>query len=176
MTNFTEQMQSFSVQMEQMKKEMTEKIKSLMAPAFKEFFDRHPTVKYVSWTQYTPYFNDGEPCEFGVHEKSISIREDAKDFSEYDEDEDVPVWLSYDSLPNPDNRSWYEKMLTESKNEDYYKEKLQQLDDPNLAPIFTALEDLKSFDSIPEEVYQTLGEGRVFVSRDGIDVEEYDHD
>jgi hypothetical protein len=23
-------------------------------------------VKYVVWTQYTPFFNDGEPCEFSV--------------------------------------------------------------------------------------------------------------
>lgn len=26
-----------------------------------------PGVTEVSWRQYTPYFNDGEPCEFGVH-------------------------------------------------------------------------------------------------------------
>jgi len=24
-------------------------------------------ITYVRWTQYTPYFNDGEPCEFGVN-------------------------------------------------------------------------------------------------------------
>jgi hypothetical protein len=26
-----------------------------------------PTIKAFGWTQYTPYFNDGEPCTFGVH-------------------------------------------------------------------------------------------------------------
>lgn len=25
-----------------------------------------PTMKAFGWTQYTPYFNDGEPCVFGV--------------------------------------------------------------------------------------------------------------
>jgi hypothetical protein len=24
-------------------------------------------VTFVRWTQYTPYFNDGDPCEFGVN-------------------------------------------------------------------------------------------------------------
>jgi|SRR5277367_899324 len=26
-----------------------------------------PTVTWFGWTQYTPYFNDGEPCIFSVH-------------------------------------------------------------------------------------------------------------
>lgn len=34
---------------------------------FKAFFAAHPTITAVRWTQYTPYFNDGEPCEFSVH-------------------------------------------------------------------------------------------------------------
>lgn len=27
-----------------------------------------PTMKAFGWTQYTPYFNDGDPCVFGVSE------------------------------------------------------------------------------------------------------------
>lgn len=30
-------------------------------------FDTHPDLLALQWTQYTPYFNDGEPCEFGVN-------------------------------------------------------------------------------------------------------------
>lgn len=26
-----------------------------------------PGVGKLAWKQYTPYFNDGDPCEFGVH-------------------------------------------------------------------------------------------------------------
>lgn len=33
-----------------------------------ELFIKYPELNSFSWTQYTPYFNDGEPCEFGVHE------------------------------------------------------------------------------------------------------------
>ncbi len=31
---------------------------------FKKFFDANPTVDALRWTQYTPYFNDGDPCTF----------------------------------------------------------------------------------------------------------------
>ena len=35
---------------------------------FKAFFDANPTIKGIRWTQYTPHFNDGEPCTFSVGE------------------------------------------------------------------------------------------------------------
>lgn len=34
----------------------------------KEFFEECPKVQAVVWDQYTPYFNDGEECVFGVNE------------------------------------------------------------------------------------------------------------
>ncbi len=36
--------------------------------AFGELFAANPSLKSVKWRQYTPYFNDGDPCEFGVHD------------------------------------------------------------------------------------------------------------
>lgn len=35
-------------------------------PYFKQAFA--DGVKAIAWEQYTPYFNDGEPCEFGIGE------------------------------------------------------------------------------------------------------------
>lgn len=35
--------------------------------AFARRFEANPAVKCAIWTQYTPYFNDGDPCTFGVH-------------------------------------------------------------------------------------------------------------
>jgi hypothetical protein len=31
-------------------------------------FTAYPNVKAIGWTQYTPYFNDGEPCVFSVND------------------------------------------------------------------------------------------------------------
>lgn len=39
--------------------------------SFVEFFAAHPEAVAIQWRQYTPYFNDGEACYFGVCEPSI---------------------------------------------------------------------------------------------------------
>lgn len=38
-----------------------------------EVFGKHPVVDSFSWTQYTPGFNDGDPCRFGVHADEPNI-------------------------------------------------------------------------------------------------------
>jgi hypothetical protein len=43
-----------------------------MNEVFKNFFDDNPNVLAFYWTQYTPYFNDGEACEFSVGEFMFS--------------------------------------------------------------------------------------------------------
>lgn len=53
------------------KAELDKKIKAEGETAvkafFKEYFDKHPEVYGVKWEQYTPYFNDGDPCEFRLN-------------------------------------------------------------------------------------------------------------
>jgi hypothetical protein len=50
---------------------MKVELKVLGEKLFKEgaqdIFDAFPRLRSFSWTQYTPYFNDGEECIFGVH-------------------------------------------------------------------------------------------------------------
>ena len=48
-----------------------ERAKIALREEFKSFFEKFPEVESVRWSQYTPYFNDGEPCEFGVNELTI---------------------------------------------------------------------------------------------------------
>lgn len=40
----------------------------LVQPIFAEF----PGLRWFSWTQYTPYFNDGDPCVFGANTTYIN--------------------------------------------------------------------------------------------------------
>jgi hypothetical protein len=37
------------------------------------FFDACPEIESIFWTQYTPYFNDGDSCEFSVHELHYTV-------------------------------------------------------------------------------------------------------
>ncbi|QNN98369.1 hypothetical protein SEA_LILMARTIN_129 [Streptomyces phage LilMartin] len=76
-------------------------------------------VASVRWEQYTPSFNDGEPCRFSVHRVSVSLNgfsvpEDGYESSEdrwYDEDEEVffDEYELYEYGTNEDgSRNWDE--------------------------------------------------------------------
>ncbi len=45
----------------------------MFSDACKKLFDAYPELKAFRWTQYTPYFCDGDPCEFGVNECHVAF-------------------------------------------------------------------------------------------------------
>ena len=49
------------------KEEFSEKMKKEFNNFFKEFFEQHPEITEVKWSQYTPYFSDGDPCVFSAN-------------------------------------------------------------------------------------------------------------
>lgn len=49
-------------------KEVAENSKPLFTEAIKDIFAKHPALLYITWTQGTPSFNDGDPCRFSIHE------------------------------------------------------------------------------------------------------------
>jgi hypothetical protein len=49
-----------------LQKEFQTTAQALFKETTKEFFEQNPLVKAIVWTQYTPYFNDGDTCEFSV--------------------------------------------------------------------------------------------------------------
>jgi hypothetical protein len=68
---------------------VAEQGKVAVAALFKAFFAEHPKVTAIGWTQYTPHFNDGDACEFSLHDFYASTTPGV-DFAEvsdlYDED------------------------------------------------------------------------------------------
>jgi hypothetical protein len=40
---------------------------------FLEYFKLYPFITSISWTQYTPYFNDGDPCVFSIQEPALEL-------------------------------------------------------------------------------------------------------
>lgn len=58
-----------------------------LAPLFQALLD-DPTIVEFGWRQYTPYFNDGDTCEFSVHELWVKTTADVEwadgpDFDSY---------------------------------------------------------------------------------------------
>ena len=66
------------------KKALDEKIKAEGEKAVKaflaEYFEKRPDVYGIKWTQYTPYFNDGDACVFGLG--SVSVFPTKKEFED----------------------------------------------------------------------------------------------
>lgn len=62
-----------------------------------QFFVENPGVKAIVWKQYTPYFNDGDTCEFSVNDPYFTNAEgeDLHDISwgQYDGERD-DIWVA----------------------------------------------------------------------------------
>lgn len=68
--------------------------RSILSGFFSDFFADNPDIHGIKWTQYTPYFMDGDPCVFGMNEphfchKLLSdLNRDLGAWSENPENED----------------------------------------------------------------------------------------
>ncbi len=83
-----------------LKAQMRKEGEAVFREMFKEFFEATPGVIAVRWTQYTPHFNDGEACVFGVREASFKFtpetRADLKGVESYSKDEEYLDHYSFD--------------------------------------------------------------------------------
>jgi hypothetical protein len=125
--------------------------------AFKEFFDSNPEVYVVGWRQYTPYFNDGDTCEFNCYAEYAFVS-NAKDYEniewgEYSGDEEG-VWIA-----DSDYGDTNEDMIPESviANTNALRSLLAKIDEDVFLDMFG--------DHV-----------QVFATREGFDVQDYSHD
>lgn len=143
---------------EEIRKSILQQAVGVVSNKFKTIFNENPEVQAITWTQYTPYFNDGDACEFGIHELNLKlskterlrIGEKESDVEEFDLD-DIDFWES--------DISWSNKSLEAER----YK---------------TIEKDLNSFAGTLEDVFKSgFGDhAQVVCTRDGFRVDEYDHE
>lgn len=57
----------------ELKTMMQEQGETEILKMFTEFFENHPKAEAIRWRQYAPYFNDGDVCEFSVHDMYAKI-------------------------------------------------------------------------------------------------------
>ncbi len=69
---------------------MEEKVKEF----FKQFFEENPNIKHITWSQYTPYWNDGSSTEFETNFYDIFKGGPINDEYEEDDEEYVHVKLT----------------------------------------------------------------------------------
>jgi hypothetical protein len=153
--------------------------------AVKSLFKEFPKLKSFSWNEYTPHWNDGDECSFGVYFEGLNVNE---------EDNVESVWdlqSLHELLSSKDKeKSRIEKNLAElkkqNKGEDEWevrelKSKLKDIEERDPDEVAEKYKTKKTIidllDGIEEDVYREMfGEGTVIVRRDGITVEECEHD
>ena len=106
---------------------------ALFKETTKEFFEKNPNVTAIVWTQYTPYFNDGDTCEFGVHEPSFTNAPDPENvkWGEYDGDEETAAdggeivvyegWGSFPDIFDKASCDSFSRMIQSGEMEDVMK-------------------------------------------------------
>jgi len=150
----------------ELRERVKKQVSDIFSGAVMELFVKYPNLTRISWTQYTPYFNDGDTCEFGSNHTSPAI------------------YFSTTVVEDPDEEyDRYEEEWSEYDYYDYaagYKNKTLKIDltSDQLAELETAkgvIEFLKNFDE--DDMYNLFGDHqKVVITRNGIDVEEYEHD
>ena len=61
--------------------------KAAFAAELKALFAKHEDVRAVQWVQYTPYFNDGDPCVFRAYTRGVMLTTDEGEVDDFDFDE-----------------------------------------------------------------------------------------
>lgn len=74
--------EEFDRRMVELKKNMVKEFEGTIKGVFTEVFNAHPELERISWTQYTPYFNDGDPCVFGVNGMYFLRTDDPEEMKE----------------------------------------------------------------------------------------------
>ncbi len=143
-----------------------------------------PTVEAIRWTQYTPYFNDGDPCIFsaaGLYVLPDGAKDDTEDddYEGYGEEESAS-WVSVDYCYDERQLAWLGK--AERTYTGVWPDRVEHMSD-YVGPDedrYTRLRALNKavaggeFDHALQELFGD--HCKVTVTRDKITVDEYSHD
>lgn len=154
----------------ELQRKFQEQAQGLFKQITKEFFDKNPGINAVIWTQYTPYFNDGDTCEFRVNDPTFTNADgddlDDVRWGEYDgENEEVWACESLSYVLNSDR--------------DYYKDTAAKIlakggVDAESCALFEKAICSSEMESV---MLAMFGDHvRVVATRSGFDVSDYDHD
>lgn len=148
----------------ELKKQVKKELQAEFTEALAELFDAYPFVKSLSFTAYTPYFNDGDECTYCVNHDYCKIN----GFDEDDDDEEGEDGL--------------EDVLQMARETIYVREGARWVDkpNPNFKPLYKeAVEAFRSALAVVDDDNwkDMVGDHvRVTITRDGIETSDYEHD
>lgn len=179
--------------------EAKDKASAILQDGTREYFAKYGNlVEQIFWNQYTPWFNDGETCEFSAGDPMlVLVADDSED--KYSEGsyfaidveyikENIAKWEKFNADPEAYKdtlggnyfSSWYprEKYTPHYESLETLKEQLEQA---NSYPtgFVSATSVLMSFiASLDDKILEDLFDNHVTVriTASGIETEEYSHE
>lgn len=163
--------------------QIREQARDIFAGGAKEIFEKYgDKVGRFGWTQYTPYFNDGDPCVFSVNDLFIHSHADMQDpdFEGNNYYESSEEFYGYSEKSTIHKTLWRRERDGHVSADPWRKEGYVEFENPNYDPkygdAFTDINVLRNL--MDEDTLQTIfGDHCVVIaSADGVEVEEYSHD
>ena len=167
MSELTEKFNQLIEEQEKLRAQFQETAQALFKETTKEFFDNNPTITAVVWRQYTPYFNDGEPCTFNVYEPVFTNAPDPENVRyEYEGEEENVFAVDNIGYVLESNSPYYENV----------KQLIQKLGgvDANSCNEFSSMICSPAMEDVMLEMFGD--HVKIIATRDGFEVDDYDHD
>jgi len=145
----------------ELKKELHKKSEEAFFKGAKQIIDSCPDLESISWNQYTPYFNDGDTCEFSASTDYLKVNGD------YAEDGDS---LRPTIVVN--NGTW-------NREKRVYEGRIEQPNPNYNQPLAEAVDKMTEFLGIFDDDFYKSQFGdhvTVTITADGVDTEDYDHE
>lgn len=163
--NKFEEMQS---EMASVRAKFQKQAQDLFKEITKEVFEKNPVITAIIWTQFTPYFNDGDPCSFSVHEPYFTNAND-------EQMEDICSWGEYEG---EDQAVFSESSWILGGTSDYAVERRKTMDLQGCdVKSLLAFDKMLLSSEMKDVMLAMFGDHvRVMATRDGFDVEDHDHD
>ena len=129
------------------------------------------TITEFGWQQYTPYFNDGDPCTFSAYGTWVRTTSDPEDA----DPNDLDVDYNHATLGQMDGGEW----VADPGNSGRRKKVGDTYEGPDKARFDRVKALSRAIDSgeYLDVLLDAFGDhARITVRRDGIEVEFYEHD
>lgn len=174
-----QQYQELEKEFEALEQKFREDFLDRIKPLFNKFFDENEEIGAICWTQFTPYFNDGDECVFSVKdvyftnlsnleqiETSGLIRYGEIDRSDI-QDESIWVISAY-------SLRYAIKKHNKGDSVPKYYFGWDRIKNPDVVIKFSELLESNTMKNVLKSLFGD--HVSVIVTRDGITVEEYDHE
>ena len=174
---FVKKMKSLNKEVQDIRTKMVNEAKNSFKEIVKEIFNNHPSLESFSWVQYTPYFNDGDACVFSANTDSIYINDEDDTTNIHGIERFVEEVLNKENTIKRLNSEMYK-----SSHKEYYQYRIKEIESANLDDLKVKLNMVKDITDVltsmdDDTLQEVFGDHvKVVVTRDGIEIEEYEHD